>query len=346
MALKQKKLIGLEITSKSIKAVLVDTAGKIRRQAKVMLPETENLSGSGHIDADILVHYLKSIKKMLRSSYRHTALCLNSSDVIVRVINLPVMDVKNLRENIKFEFSGFLPEDPENYYIDYITLDNTKTENREQAQLLVFAAPKRLVKHFMACAKAAGFKIKYVDVLENAYEKFFGRLREKNLIKSIDFVVAYVDRSRLSLSIYDNGRFFINKSLNSALDSVYDDLANQTDQVAEAVRSVFLDKNILDINEGKILEREVLLRFLNELSHEISKVLDYFKIRKEQTDIDTIYFTGEISGLAGAIDYLGQALDMKVATTEEISRSLFQFEANTDKQPDYTNVVAVTLREV
>ncbi len=344
MAVKQKKLIGIEIGTRNIKMVNVNKSGKITKYTYLDLPP--KVISDGEIESKtMLIELLKTAKRKLGASGKKCALCINSHDIVIKYINLPVMDEKHLLSNIKVEIAGFLPDEPENYVVDYIVSGRTEEEDRKQLQLLVFAAPTRVLKAYADCLKAAGLKLLYLDVMENAYEKLFKMLKSKNLTRTSNFACVYIDNSKVSVSIYGDNRFFINKTLDNAMISICDDIALKTSQTPEQVRNILFSNDILTNNEDFIVEKSVLENYIRDISAEISRVIDYFRSRNPESQIEAVYFSGGFTHVIGIQEYIGNILGIPTINTLRFLDSMFKTPPKRNNGIDYTNAIAITLRE-
>ncbi|MFA6736675.1 MAG: pilus assembly protein PilM [Saccharofermentanales bacterium] len=344
MAVKQKKLVGIEIGTRNVKMVLVNGKGRISKYTYIDLPD--NIILNGVIESKtMLTEVLRNARKSLGTSYRKCALCISSPDIIIRYITLPIMEEKHLISNIKTEIAGFLPDEPENYVIDFVIADKIETDEKKQYQVLVYAAPTRVLKEYADCIKAAGFKLVYLDIMENAYEKLFKMLKIKNLTRTSNFACVYIDNSRVSVSVYGNNRFFINKIVDNAMSTIYEDISLKTNKTPEQVRKQLFTDDILTYSEENVIEKSVLENYIREISNEISRVIDYYRSRNQDDPIEAVYFTGGFTHIIGIQEYIGNILGIPTINTARFLDGMFLDPPKKNNGIDYTNAIAITLRE-
>ena len=82
---------------------------------------------------------------------KDVALCLSSSELIVRELTFPEMEDEQIRENINQEISSMLPQEHEKYYIDYKILEYLiePASQKVKYRVLAVAAPERLLENYV-----------------------------------------------------------------------------------------------------------------------------------------------------------------------------------------------------
>jgi type IV pilus assembly protein PilM len=344
MGIIQKNLVGIDIGTKNIKMVRVNSRGKVTHYAYVDFPE--KVITNGRIESkQMLIETLRLARKKLGTSYKHCVLCLNSPDIVIRQIIIPQMEEIYIRKNILLELADFLPISPDKYVIDYFITDRIETEEKKQFQVLVFAIPTETVQAYAFCIKQAGFSLHYVDIMENAYEKLFRMLKTKKLMNDNNFACLYVDNSKTSISIYGNGKFFINKVIDNGVNKICDEIGEKTKKTPDLVRKLIFNNDVLTYGETFVIEKSVIENSARDISFEIMRVMDYFKSRFKGAAIETVYLSGGVSHIAGMHEYFENILGVPVMNVSDFLDPMFRNVSKKNNGIDYTNAVAVTLRE-
>ncbi len=344
MAIVQKKLIGIDIGVQSIKMVKMNRRGRVVRYAFVDLPEKVIVNGKIE-SRQMLVETLRLARKKLGSSFRHCALCLNSPEIIIRQILIPQMEEKYIEKNIMLELADFLPGSPEKYTMDFIITDRIETEEKKQFQILAFAIPTEVVKSYADCIKAAGLKLHYVDIMENAYEKLFRMLKNKGAANESHFACLFIDYSKASAGVYGNGKFFINKVIDNGTIRVCEEIAEKTGKPADLVKKLIFTNDILTYGETFVVEKSVIENYVRDLSFEIVRVMDYFKSRSKGASVGIAYLSGCLSHVTGIQSCLEGLLNVPVLCTSQFTDPMFKNIPKKNNGIDYTNAIAITLRE-
>jgi type IV pilus assembly protein PilM len=82
-----------------------------------------------------------------------------------------------------------------------------------------------------------------------------------------------------------------------------------------------------------------------DISFEIMRVMDYFKSRFKGAAIETVYLSGGVSHIAGMHEYFENILGVPVMNVSDFLDPMFRNISKKNNGIDYTNAIAVTLRE-
>lgn len=129
-------------------------------------------------DCKELSGFIKMTCKKYGIRSGHAAAVLPAGLCICRKITLPVMNRRQLKINLPYEFRDFVSRENGGYYYDYAVL-GTDPEG-EKMTLLAVAAPSSAVNGFVKIFKNAGIKLKAVIPPEAAYANLFPEKDGKN----------------------------------------------------------------------------------------------------------------------------------------------------------------------
>ncbi|MDD4188722.1 MAG: type IV pilus assembly protein PilM [Eubacteriales bacterium] len=344
MAVIQKNMIGIDIGAKSIKMVSVNRQGKITRYSYSEVPE--GVISEGKIESkQIFLQAIREAKKKLRSAQKTCAVTISCCDIVIRRIMIPLMEQENIPGSIALELSDFLPADTDRYSIDYTILDKVETEDRKELMLSVFATPVERVESYVACLKEAGFKVKYVDAMENAYEKLHKFLLASNKTAASSFACLCVDSSHTSVCIYGNSRLFISKAINTGVKRICKEIADKIGQPVEIVERFIFKNDTLRYGETLNTKKKIIETFVKEMSSEVLRVIDYYKSKAEESDIEIIYLSGGLSHIQDIAALLKESLGISVACMHEYVETFYKYVPRKHTGFEYTNAFAVTFRE-
>lgn len=344
MTIIQKNLVGIDIGAKNVKMVKVNNKGKITNYAYVDLPE--KIIQNGRIESkQMLTETLKIARRKLGTSFKDCVLCIDNSDTVIRQITIPQMEEEYIRNNIALELGGFLPVSPDRYAIDYIVTGTLEENEKKLMQLLVFAVPSDIVQSYSACVKAAGFKLKYIDIMENAYEKLHKTLKRSRATSDENFACLYMDSNKTSFSVFGNGKFFINKVIDNGISKICQEISEKTNRPPEIVKNTIFNNDILNFGETFSVEKNVIEKNMKDIALDATRVIDYFRSRNKDAAVTTIYLSGGLSNLDGIQMYLQTLLGVPVVITSQYFDSVFKDIPKKNNGIDYTNAIAITLRE-
>lgn len=163
----RKYSIGVDIGSRSIRLVkLTGTREKptLSLFGKISLPKGA-VSGGEVVDVQAVTEGLQNLIKRLGLRERNVVLGVGNQRVIVRFVDMPYMDPKELASAIKFQAQDFIPIPVEDAIIDYQIVGDYFSESGERfLQIMLVAAHKGMISLFIEAAEKAGLRPEIIDV--------------------------------------------------------------------------------------------------------------------------------------------------------------------------------------
>ncbi len=341
MALKQKKIIGIDVGNKTMQMVVSNGAGKIKRAISYELPD--GVIAKMRVDTpELFIKAIKTAKKLGHISGDKGILTLGGTEVIIRHLLLPLMDDAQIYENVKNEISSYLPVDVENFSVDYSIQEEIILENVNQIKVIVVAIPKEPLATYMECFKKAGIRIVSIDITENSEEKIVRYLLPTFDEPPVNFGIIDIGAETTNITTYLDGRFFVNKVANIGGAALTNNLAATLDVDTLAAETSKLGENFF---ESTASTRAIVTDFADEIIFESSRVFDYFKSRN-QLSIERVFLCGGGSVLEGLTEYLQSNINIEVSTFEEIMAPMFLKRPIIPNCATYTAAVGATFREV
>ena len=199
---KEQYPLGLDIGSHAIKICQVAKAGddfKLVSLGSAKLPEGAVEDGILQ-EPEEVARVITNLISNLKIKEKKVAISISGYSVIVKKINLAVMEEKDLDEYIQSEVGQYIPFDIEDVYLDYQDL-HTNTEEYNRTDVMLVAAKKEVVDGYLSMLQSAGLKVVIVDIggfaLENIYEANY----------SLDENIALVDigATKMSINIVSQG---------------------------------------------------------------------------------------------------------------------------------------------
>ncbi|MBE0428373.1 MAG: type IV pilus assembly protein PilM [Thermoleophilia bacterium] len=117
------------------------------------------------LDVDALSFAIRDFWKTNKIKGKKVALGLANQKVVVRTLEFPVLDEKELRSAIEFQAQDYIPIPIEEAILDYHVLGRFKDENSiEKLKILVVAAQKIMVMDFVNAIKKAKLAVSGIDL--------------------------------------------------------------------------------------------------------------------------------------------------------------------------------------
>ncbi len=220
MLFKNKKLIGLDIGTSSIKLAEMEVS---RRSATLIsfgfAPTPAGAVGSGEItDIAALSQVIKNLAAEVKTRRRYVAIGLWGTAVIVKKITIPKIDTNLLSEQIRWEAEQYIPFDINEISLAYHVLK--QGGSADTMDILLIAAQNELVMQYAETIEGAGLSSSVMDVsgfaLANSFEMNYGG--ENNCVALLNigagitnFVVVNKGEIVFSRDVPTGGQSFTNE---------------------------------------------------------------------------------------------------------------------------------------
>ncbi|GBE57341.1 competence protein A [bacterium BMS3Abin01] len=159
--------VGLDLGRSSISAVRLqyqDAGSKVVTAALDQLPEGVISEGEVN-DVDALGQALKSFWRTYKIRGRKVALGLASQKIVVRTLDFPVLEKKELRKAIEYQAQDYIPIPIEDAVFDFHVIRRfTDNDGIEKQKVLVVAAQKAMVMNYIDAVKKAKLTIDGIDL--------------------------------------------------------------------------------------------------------------------------------------------------------------------------------------
>lgn len=295
-----KPLVGLEISSSSIKMVELSRKrnGQIALEGYVVesVPR-EAFNEQGIADVDALGASVERAWKRLGTKIKNVSLSLPSNAAITKKIHLAAdLDEEQVADQVGMEANSFLPFPLEEVNLDWVYL-GPYAQNPEESEYLVCAARKEILDDYIGACQAGGLKVIVADVENYAQQAAFEHL--VNSSEGLDEqVLALVDAgsSTLRIFVYWRGASLFFKEIpfgaNQLTESISHTYGLGQAEAEEAKRrgGAGLDN----------YESQALHPFLESMAMEINRALQFFLTQGTVERIDRIFLAGGCATFPGA----------------------------------------------
>lgn len=341
MALKNKNIIGADIGASTLQLVNANGRGKITKAISYNLPDGV-VSQMKVSTPELLTEAIKAAKREGKISGSKCMLSLGGTDVIIRHLQLPIMNDAQVYQNVVNEISAYLPVNTDNYSIDYSVQNELTSESTTQIKVMVVAVPKASLKMYIDCFKKAGIKVVAIDISENSEEKIIRYMLETKAMPTYNFGVIDLGSETTNITTYLDGHFYVNKVAAIGGDILTTDLAEALGIDALAAKTSKMEDDYFSSNSTA---HKAVVDYADQVIFEANRVFDYFSNRNNREVIDKVFLCGGGALLPGLAEYLQKSLDIEVETLEDMMSPIFI------KQPVpncsiFASAVGATFREV
>jgi len=296
---KARPLIGLDISSSSIKMVELSDAGKgaygIERYVIEPLPRDAVVDGN-IANLELVSETLSRAWKRLGTSTKNVALALPTAAVITKKIIVSAgLREQELELQVESEANQYIPFALEEVNLDFQVIGPAPS-GQDEVELLIAASRKEKVEDRVACAEAAGLKPVVMDIESHAAQAAFELVEKQLPDGGKDRLVAMVDIGanvmnvtvlRNDQSIYTREQAFGGGQLTQDIMRAY---GMSVEEAETAKRNNSLPENYA---------AELLRPFMDNLALEVSRALQFFFTSTQFSHVDHIVLSGGCAVIAG-----------------------------------------------
>lgn len=304
---KDQPLFGLDIGTSSIKVMQISEPKKSHKKQKILG------YGSAQYDKDAIIDGViekpdvvaKAIKELFEEGLigevttRRVAMTVPVARTYNRVMNLPGMAKKDLDQAVRLEAEQYIPVPIDDLYVDY----NVTTRTKDNNELLVSAAPKKLIDSYMVLAELLGLEVAAIETTIAASGRLVGNA-ERNDVPTIliDFGSLSVD-----VTIFDT-QLIVTGTVPGGGDTFTELIAKKLD-VSNQVAYTIKTKYGLGVSKKQKEIQEALNPILSSLTKEVKKMVRYFEERgTSDKKIGQVITMGGGANLPGLSEHLTNEL--------------------------------------
>ncbi len=334
--------VGLEIGTSAIKVVELHGGSPPSLVTLALRPMPPGLvQDDGVVDAAGLAAEVKALFEEAGISKRFVATAVSNRQAITRNIQVPKMTLAELDEAIKWEAERYIPFPIDEVVLDYYVLDNpADVEDDQQLEVVIAAARLDLVTEQVDYLRMAGLEPVVVDIKPfSLLRSLRGSLLGEHLNKSTLVGNAYTEggeigvvleiaASNTTITLVRGDRVLMNRNIGVSGDEFTAAIQRSFGLDFDSAEEVKLDYGTASIpteDEEELLNFDVkreqfspsrvyeaLRPVLVDLTTEIRRSLEFFRVQAGDANINRVFVTGGGAKLRGLPEAIGDALGFKV----------------------------------
>jgi type IV pilus assembly protein PilM len=299
---KTPPIIGCDISSSSVKLVEITDAGKnalrIERYAIEPLPRDSVVDGNIQ-NLDAVADSLKRGYKRAGFGIKNLAMALPTSAVITKKIIVPAgQQEEELELTVETEANQYIPFSLDEVNLDFQVL-GPAPNSPDDVEVLIAASRKEKVEDRQAVAEAAGLGLKtaVMDVESYATQTAF-ELIERTLPqqgKDQNIAVFDIGSNLMTLSVMRNGQSVYAREQPFGGNQLTQDIQRVFGLTPEEAEAAKRTAGQLPEN----YESEVLNPFVDTLSLEVARSLQFFFASTQYNQMHHIVLAGGCASIAG-----------------------------------------------
>lgn len=219
---------------------------------------------------------------------------MSGESVIVRYVDMPKMDKKELNQALKYEAQQYIPFKMEEVTFDYHLL-KPLSDATNKVRVLLVAAKREAVVDFVKLIQQAGLSIKLIDVNSFALINCFGVNGAQEETSALALVNLGSELVNVNIIQAQTPYFTRDISLSEDISSLYHHQDNRIEQAIEEMKPL-----------------------LRNLTRELRLSIDYFESEFEHL-VDKMYLSGEGAKSSSLLRFFSETLGREVLSWNPLS---------------------------
>lgn len=303
--------IGLDIGTSSFKAVELHhephLLPKLILYASAPTPAV-SISSDSEADLKTMASAIKDFIDAFPFVSRSVVVALPESQIFTRVITLPKMNEKELKNAMQWETEQYIPVPLSEVTMDWQILDNIDTGGEvNQMDVLLIACPKTFISKYLKVMKMAGLETLAIEPETMAIARsLVGGDDATPTTMTVNIGAATTD-----IAVVNRGTIRFTRSISTGgtalARAVSQSLGFDLQQAEEYKKAYGLDETKL---EGKVMQ--AIKPIFDIVVEEIKRSIAFYNTHKKEQKIKRVILSGGTAALPGIIVYLASMLDVEV----------------------------------
>lgn len=302
---KSRPLFGLDIGHGSLKIVQFGRSGKkLRLQAYGNILFDPNATKEGEIvNVDTVIAAARELLNKLNGSLtaHSVAISLPVLHSFSRIINLPLLEDKDVLEAVRTEAEQYIPIPIDQLYLDYQIVEKSV----DSQDFLIAAVPKKVADSYLALLDKLNLQLVCMEpsILS------VGRIVQHAELSNIPTLVIDCGSSTTDLIIFNNSSVRVTGTIKFGGETLTQAIMKKMGLSYEKASQAKIEHGLdAGPHQGKMVS--ALAESIQYLSAEIKKIIRYYEERdkKQKAKVEQIIILGGGANLPGFSTYLTSEL--------------------------------------
>ena len=349
---KKKNVVAFDIGSTTTKIVEgVYYKNKLTIETCIQIKTPANSIEDGVINIkDALVTMIGAALKQYNIKAKDAICTTNSTAIINREILIPKVEEDEMETVVRYEIQQYLPIDLDDCILQMTVLNEEEdlVEERTKLNVRVIAYPKRIALEYYKLLSDLGLKPYALDVNFNALNKFVNianmtkfEYKAKSSIALLDMGANFID-----VNIYKDDKLDFTRRIKAGGNDIDEVLIQNGGFASEDAKKIKFENIDLIVDDSAIkFETKIVKEVLDEWIEKIEMILQFYKNKSVENDIEKIIIFGGSSKFKGLDKYMTDKLGMGVRRLKGVSNIAFKKDEDNDKKlGDFINAIGSVVR--
>jgi type IV pilus assembly protein PilM len=280
-------------------------------------------------DPDAVGAVISRLLNNLKIKQKKVAISMSGYSVIVKKINVAVMEDKQLEEHIQSEAEQYIPFDIDEVYLDYHDL-NTNTDESDFTDVMLVAAKKDVVNAYLDMLAKIGLQVVVVDVDAFALENSF----EIEADQQQNVVLIDIGAAKMSINIISHGASILARDVVMGGHQITEQMQRRLELEYDEAEAMKVGS--LPTKDGQHIIEDIFVNNCSEWVLEIKKAIDFYVSNYPDDKINRLV----LSGGGAKINGFAQLLAQETGVPAEIFDPFTAMDKNDNIDADYLSVIA------
>ena len=299
-----KNILGIEFGSSRIKIAEVKN-DRVVHFIKEDMPESI-VQGGEIISWDALNEFMSEVFKKNKFNVKNVSLVVPDALTYTRRLSVPLMNEKQLRVNLPYEFHDFIAEGKENYIYDYAVVGIEQDENEVDIgmDVLAVAVSKELMANYSELFKRNRLKLKMAAPQCLSFGSLMKKLNPE--VAEKDYAILDLGYSATRINIFSEGIFDTTRSIELGCQALARRVAEQLG-CDEHIAALYLVQNT-----NNIMDTEQIRDVCSNIAIDVMRAVNYYGYEKRDNTLETIYVCGGGAMIPQLIEELRDSVPLEI----------------------------------
>lgn len=247
-------------------------------------------------------------------------LCIKSTDIITREIQLPILENKEIDSLLKYQLPEYLPMDYSKYMIQHKIIRRLNDNHKEKLNVLVVAIPKDIIDMHYDFVRKLGLKPVVLDYQPNCSWKVlkFSNLIN-DLINTTEKSIAAIDLGYDSTNvlIINRGMIQTTRIISTKIDS-FDNFTNDEIFLLKSNIENMKLNNELFIDNNKYVA--IIRKRLEYIAVSIDRVFKFYLSKDINNEIEILVLYGGLSNICGIDNFFSNYFGIPATVINKLNK--------------------------
>ncbi len=346
---KKRKVVAFDIGSTNIKiAEGTYYKGILSIENLIDIPTPAEAIIDGNIEKKELL--VSILQKALNENGINAkeGICTNNSSLIInREILIPDVKEEELDTVVRYEIQQYLPINLDDYVLQMTKIGEEFSDEGKKLEIRAIAYPEKMAKGYYDLLMALNLKPFALDVNYNALNKLLNHIEVINNHKlNIEESLVFIDMGATSLdvNIYNNGVLKFTRIIKAGgkyLDEILYENMNIPIEETEKFKS-----QDIDLKEEELeFQNQIIIDTLDEWVDKIEKIIQFYKSKNFDDDINKIFIYGRTSRIKNLEQYITSKIGIETIKIRNIPEIINDSNIEVDENIDnFINAVGSLIR--